>query len=112
MKNVLLALLFLSVGAQVQAQIQNQETEKVEKKPNSRKTKKTGNKKPSVKKLKNKVGYHHKKADPYKIEQKKSSDKNESIVIYERSYSVKYGVYLFMNTDKNEFSETLALRGL
>ncbi|MFS4431022.1 hypothetical protein [Chryseobacterium sp. S90] len=112
MKNVLLALLFLSVGAQVQAQIQNKEIEKVEKKPNSRKTKKTGNKKPSVKELKNKVDYHHKKADPYKIEQKKSSDKNESIVIYERSYSVKYGVYLFMNTDKNEFSETLALRGL
>ena len=76
------------------------------------KSKKNGSKKLSVKQLKNKVGYHQKKADPYKIEQKKSSDKNESIVIYERSYSVKYRVYLFMNTDKNEFSETLALRGL
>ncbi|TZF99522.1 hypothetical protein FW781_06230 (plasmid) [Chryseobacterium panacisoli] len=103
---------FLSAGTEAQAQIQNKEIEKVEIKLNRRKAKKIGSKKLSGKHLKNKIGYHQKKADPYKIEQKKSNDKNESIVIYERSYSVKYGVYLFMNTDKNDFSETLALRGL
>ncbi|MDR6489284.1 uncharacterized protein YlxW (UPF0749 family) [Chryseobacterium vietnamense] len=113
MKNILLILLFLSVGAPAQIQIDKNKIETVEKKRNSRKNNKSSSKKLSAKNLKNKISHHQKKTDSYKkVEQKSSSDKTESIVIYERSYSVKYGVYLFMNhdADKNKFSETLAFR--
>jgi hypothetical protein len=120
MKNLLLALLFLLAGIQAQAQIQKNETQKGEQKSHSRKNKKPGGKKLLVKSLTNKdmkktFSHHRKKEDHYRKEYKKNgSDKEESIVVYERNYSIKYGVYLFMNfdADKNRFSEALALRDI
>ncbi|CAD0220538.1 hypothetical protein KYG33_08670 [Chryseobacterium sp. D764] len=122
MKNLLLALLFLLAGIQAQAQIQIQknEIEKNEKKSISRTPQKTAGKKLPVKSLKNKdrkkmAGHSNKNNNVRKKEHKKSDqDKTESIVIYEKSYTVKYGVYLFMNLDADEsgFSETLVLRDI
>jgi hypothetical protein len=120
MKNLLLALLFLLAGIQAQAQIQKSETKKGEQKTNSRKNKKSGGKKLLVKSLTNKgmkEAFNHprKKVDHYHKGYKKDDrDKEESIVVYERNYTIKYGVYLFMNldADKNEFSEALALRDI
>ncbi|PWN63842.1 hypothetical protein [Chryseobacterium viscerum] len=120
MKNLLLALLFLLAGIQVQSQIQKNEAKKGEQKTYSRKNKKPEGKKLLVKSLKNKdmkktFNHHRKKEDHYDKEYKKNDrDKEKSIVVYERNYSIKYGVYLFMNldADKNEFSEALALRDI
>ncbi|UKB80906.1 hypothetical protein [Chryseobacterium sp. MEBOG07] len=87
MKNLLLALLFLLAGIQVQSQIQKSETIKGEQKTNSRKNKKTGGKKLLVKSLKNKgmkEAFNHprKKEDHYDKEYKRMIEIKKNLLLF------------------------------